>query len=209
MLQSSCRTWRSYHVLPSIITPKDPPEITYHHFWIPLPTSHTADIKYATCHGCFSWLKNGHPHSFQQAQWFSDRDIPAMVTIQQSIGWDHFVRGWIAIEWGNIINHHPATKPHIHINAEDWGTKLLAINWKYILELWAVRNNKVKGTTPDEQNCFRTDTISEIQYLQIRNPFDQAQFINANREIRINDNQHTKSLICMTRSWSSVHTPVN
>jgi hypothetical protein len=91
----------------------------------------------------------------------------------------------MAIEWGNIINKHITTKPTININAEDWGYKLLAINWKYILELWTLHNEEVKGSTPEEQNSsFRQDTISEIQYLQAKYselPFDLSLFINNDR----------------------------
>jgi hypothetical protein len=70
----------------------------------------------------------------------------------RSFIWDHFVQGWRAIEWGTTTNHHIATKPTIKHNAEDWGIKLLKINWKYILELWDTWNDEVEGATPEEQN---------------------------------------------------------
>jgi hypothetical protein len=73
----------------------------------------------------------------------------------------------MAIEWGNIINYHFATKPTIKQNAEDWGTKLLKINWKYILELWDIRNDGVKGSNQEEQNFnLRREMIDEIIFLQ-------------------------------------------
>jgi hypothetical protein len=81
----------------------------------------------------------------------SDRDITSIASIQQSIRWDHFIQGRLAIEWGNIINNHISNKPTIKQNAEDWGTKLLKINWKYILELWNVRNDEVKGSNLEER----------------------------------------------------------
>jgi hypothetical protein len=101
---------------------------------------------------------------------------------QQSIGWDHFVQGRMAIEWGNIINQHIASKPTIKHNAEFWGTKLLKINWKYILELWDTQNDEVKGSNQEEQNSnLRRDMIEEIIYLQHQNPdlpFELQFFIN-------------------------------
>jgi hypothetical protein len=54
---------------------------------------------------------------------------------QANIGWQHFVRGRMVIEWGNLINNHIATQRQNSSNTENWGTKLLSINWKYILEL--------------------------------------------------------------------------
>jgi hypothetical protein len=106
--------------------------------------------------------------------------------IQQSIGWDHFVRGRMAIEWGNIINHHISSKPAIKHNAEDWGTKLSKINWKYILELWDKRNKEVKGLNQEEQNSnLRRDMTDKVIYLQQQNkdlPFELQLFINNDRE---------------------------
>jgi hypothetical protein len=110
--------------------------------------------------------------------------------IQQSIGWDHFVKGQMAIEWGNIINHHLSTKSAIKQNAEDWGTKLLKIHWQYVLELWDIQNDEVKGSNQEEQNTnLRRDMVDKIIYLQQQYPdlpSDLKQFINADRETLAN-----------------------
>jgi hypothetical protein len=112
-------------------------------------------------------------------------DISSVVHIQQSIGWDHFVQGRMVIEWGNIINQQISTRPTIKHNAEDWGTKIIKIPWKYILKLWDTRNDKVKGSTQEEKNTnLRRDMIDEIIYLEQKYPdipFDLRLFVNADR----------------------------
>jgi hypothetical protein len=101
------------------------------------------------------------------------------------MGRDHFVQGRMAIKWGNIINQHIATKSTINHNAEDWGTKLLKINWRFILVLWDIRNKEVKGSNSEEQTLnLRQDLIDEVIYLQQQHqdlPFDLHLFINSDR----------------------------
>jgi hypothetical protein len=185
MLQSPHRNGRSHYSLPCSITSKNSEWRTAITEYLSEP--HTPpDVKYSICHGFFNWLEGSHPHSFRQPRKLSDPDIAPVIAIQQSIGWGHFVRDRMAIEWGNVINHHISSKPTIHQNAEHWGTKLLKINWKYILELWAIRNDEVKGSTLEEQNSnLRQDMIDEILFLQQRYPdlpFDLRMLINNDRE---------------------------
>jgi hypothetical protein len=143
------------------------------------------DVKYSICHGFFNWLEKGRPHEFQQPKRNSNPAVTSVSAIQQTIGWDHFTRGRMAIEWDNLINSHIATKPHIKINAEDWGTKLFKIHWKYILELWDIRNSEVKGASPEEQNInLRQDMIQEITYLQKQNPDRPLIYISLSTPIR-------------------------
>jgi hypothetical protein len=58
------------------------------------------------------------------------------------------------IDWGNILNTDLATKPNYSFNAKHWGAKIMAINWKHLLELWTLRNLEVHGDTPE-----RTESI--------------------------------------------------
>jgi hypothetical protein len=51
------------------------------------------DVKYTICHGFFNWLESSRKHEFKHPRRIPDFDINSVVSIQQSIGWDHFVRG--------------------------------------------------------------------------------------------------------------------
>lgn len=55
---------------------------------------------------------------------------------QEDIGWRHFIRGRLTIEWGNINNSHLEINNIKQYNAEKWGAKLIEINWKYVLKIW-------------------------------------------------------------------------
>jgi hypothetical protein len=86
---------------------------------------------------------------------------------QAEIGWQHFVRGQIIIAWGSIINNHLATQKTHKFNAEQWGTNLLSINWKYILQLWEARNQETHGDTPKKSEVIkRQNMIDEVLHIQ-------------------------------------------
>jgi hypothetical protein len=89
---------------------------------------------------------------------------------QTEIGWQHFIRGRMLIEWGNMINDHLSTQRRYNFNAEHWGSKVLAINWKFILELWDLRNKEVHGDTPETAAFIRRQNmINEIKHIQETN----------------------------------------
>jgi hypothetical protein len=113
-----------------------------------LSKSHTpTNLKYYFCHGLFSWIEMGRfqPHSPPPIHY--DRSLHKAVSTQELIGWQHLARGRMTIEWGHSINQHLANQDKYKINAEQWGAKILSINWKYILQIWQQRNTEVHGTT--------------------------------------------------------------
>lgn len=61
---------------------------------------------------------------------------------QHQIGWEHFIKGRITKERASFINHEMTTKKvdTKYYNAEKWGTDIISINWKFVLELWKLRN---------------------------------------------------------------------
>jgi hypothetical protein len=101
------------------------------------------------CHGFYSWLEMGRITQDTPILPQRNTEVMKVYEIQSNLGWQHFVRGKVVIEWGNLINDHIATQRRYLFNAEHWGTKLLSINWKYILELWELRNKEVHGDTSE------------------------------------------------------------
>jgi hypothetical protein len=101
-----------------------------------------------------------------------EKAVRIAITKQNNIGWDHFVRGRIAIEWGYLINRHLKEKNILpeEMDAEIWGAKLISINWKYVLEMWKLRNGEEHGTdavTIEKKKKERL--MAEILYLQEEN----------------------------------------
>jgi hypothetical protein len=94
-------------------------------------------------------------------------DVMLVYNEQANLGWNHFIRGRMLIQWGTIINNHLEKKSKYKFKAEHWRSKLLSINWKYILKLWIMRNTEVKGETPVESEVIRRDDmINDILHLQ-------------------------------------------
>jgi hypothetical protein len=95
------------------------------------------------------------------------QEVMQIYNEQANIGWQHFAQGRIIIEWGNFINKHLATQKKYTFNAEQWGTKLLSINWKYILQLWDVQNLEVHGETSKKSKVIkRQNKIDEVLHIQ-------------------------------------------
>jgi hypothetical protein len=111
-----------------------------------------------------------------------NNSLKPTVTIQEKIRWNHFARGRMAIEWGHRINRHISTQSTHKMNAEQWGTKILQINWKYILKLWQTRNEETNGISPEQTEKSRElSLIEEFQYIQSglqHIPFDILSLIN-------------------------------
>ena len=66
---------------------------------------------------------------------------------QNTIGWDHFIRGRLTSLWGRFINHdiHAQYQQNMPINnnyrsAEAWGKKLVVIIWTHVTKIWEIRN---------------------------------------------------------------------
>ena len=78
------------------------------------------------------------------------QEVMQALESQNDIGWDHFVRGRITIEWGEIINLHLQLNQITNYTAEQWGSKILAINWTFILQIWSLHNEETLGKAKEE-----------------------------------------------------------
>jgi hypothetical protein len=124
-------------------------------------------IRYAICHGFFSWLESGRNTQDIPPLPYRNVEVMKVYDNQMDIGWQHFARGRMVIEWGTMINDHLATQCQYNFNAEHWGSKLLSINWKYILELWELRNKELHGEAPEKAvSIRRQQMIDEILHIQ-------------------------------------------
>jgi hypothetical protein len=89
---------------------------------------------------------------------------------QQKIGWKHYIRGRMTIEWGNIIHRHIEKEKIINMTAEKWGANLLSIHWKHILKIWKERCEEIHGTTPEQIEQHKKERfLEEIKDLQSKN----------------------------------------
>jgi hypothetical protein len=82
-------------------------------------------------------------------------------------------------------NQQPLNIKHDNnITAEQWGKQLIQITWRYILQMWCVRNKAIHGTTKEEQNAKRKhQMMEELKYIQGKRsdmPISDRRFININ-----------------------------
>jgi hypothetical protein len=151
-----------------------------------LSEQHTPpDIRDAICHGFFSQLESGR--NTQDIPLLPQRDSEVMKVYdnQTNIGWNHFVRGRMVIKWGSLINDYLSKQRRYNFNAEHWGSKLLLINWQYILELWELRNKETHGETSEKAETIKSQNmIEEIIHIQTTHthlPQSDRDLINRDR----------------------------
>jgi hypothetical protein len=137
-----------------------------------LSEQHTPNtIRDAICHGFYTWLESGRNTPGIPSLPHRQTEVMKAYNNQETIGWQHYVRGRMTIEWGNLINKHLAMQKKYKFNAEQWGMKLMSINWKYILQLWETRNKEVNGDTPSKvESIRRQNMINEILHIQATHP---------------------------------------
>jgi hypothetical protein len=89
---------------------------------------------------------------------------------QEQIGWDQLLKGRISIKWGELYNHDIETdKLKLTMkDAECWGKRILAIIWKFIIDMWKIRNDKEHNLDGQSSEIKKTKEIEQIMWL-IRN----------------------------------------
>jgi hypothetical protein len=85
---------------------------------------------------------------------------------QKRIGWRHFVRGQVARKWSGIIADH-IEEQELKGTSKQWCVQLIRTNWKNVLKLWAQRNEDIHGTTPEQKEIKKKNSmIEELQGIQ-------------------------------------------
>jgi hypothetical protein len=76
-----------------------------------LSESHTSSaIRDAICHGFYNWLESGRNTIGIPSVPTRKSDVMQVYHMQANIGWQHYVRGRIIIDWGSLINKHLVTQ---------------------------------------------------------------------------------------------------
>jgi hypothetical protein len=82
---------------------------------------------------------------------------------QSDIGWDHFIQGRMSMTWVELIIRQLETKNIKNQKAEQWGTDLIIIYWKNILNMWNQRNVEVLGSTEEEKQEQRKRILIKVK----------------------------------------------
>ena len=144
-----------------------------------------SDVRQAIALGIHSWLEPFKKDRLLYALNQLPEDIKYIYDQQTNIGWDHFIRGRISISWGDYINKALANTNN-SFNTELWGSKIVSINFKYILSLWDHRCKEEHGCNAhDIETKLKDKLINEIQHIQKNfksNHYKDGCFIHRNIE---------------------------
>jgi ribonuclease HI len=134
-----------------------------------LSEPHTPEtIRNAIINDLSNWFESQN-HAAQNDSLHNDA-ISKVINKQHAIGWRHFIRGRVSLDWGYLINNHLDSAQISNINAEKWGVDLLRINWQFILKLWRARCEELHGKTPEANESYRQNQfLEEIKDLQMQN----------------------------------------
>jgi hypothetical protein len=80
---------------------------------------------------------------------------------QSDIGWDHFIQGRMSMTWGELIKRQLEIRSIKNQKAEQWGTDLISIHWKNILNMWNQRSIEVSGSTEEEKQERRKRILNQ------------------------------------------------
>jgi hypothetical protein len=102
--------------------------------------------------GILAWIENKKPKNINQLVPNASQTLKKAYINQLEIGWGHFIRGRVSIEWITIINYDLQNKTNtpprkgirrFH-SADPWGLALINIMWNMILTTWETRNKTVQ-----------------------------------------------------------------
>ena len=97
----------------------------------------------------------------------SEREVAKAFERQNEIGWDKFLRGFVAMEWG-IVNY--AISHEAQMDPTTWTAKIVRELWTMGLGLWAERNAKLHGNQWSislEERSRSADRIREL-YREVK-----------------------------------------
>jgi hypothetical protein len=128
---------------------------------------------------------------------------------QTKIGWRHVLKGRLVSAWGSFINHQHTnnepieatgfkSKPYMN-HAEKWGTNVISIIWRNVLQIWDARNKDEHGANIEEESSRKkTKLMLEIQDLR-----DQINATNQKKKdmTSLPTPKETNSTVSTLKTW--------
>jgi hypothetical protein len=80
---------------------------------------------------------------------------------QMQIGWQHWIKGRISINWGTLQNYDIKTKDTgIRFDtAKKWAMELILLSWEFAHDCWLIRNNKEHDMDGDPETRKKVKLI--------------------------------------------------
>jgi hypothetical protein len=86
---------------------------------------------------------------------------------QQKIGWEQLLKGRFSIKWGELYNHNIENdKQKITLkDAEQWGKKIILIIWKFVADMWRIRNEKEHNLDGNNKEIEKMKEGEQIKWI--------------------------------------------
>jgi hypothetical protein len=112
------------------------------------------------------------------SRWFINETIPKIDELvpdasrtlikayneQCEIGWDHWLKGRISMEWGTLVNYDINHKnSNIRYNSvEKWAKEVILLNWELAHNIWLSRNQNEHDSEGNPTERIKEKLIEEI-----------------------------------------------
>ncbi len=167
---------------------KDWIEALYHYLD---STSNTPkEVTRCIMRGVSSWLLHQESPQIESISYLASESLKKAYNEQTEIGWDHFLRGRISMEWSYLMRHSysleqfkssTTTTKHNkqrYRTPESWAKGLISLNWEFVNLLWEDRINFHKenksGSEARDQHYFLLQrAYHEIDNHRITNAQDR------------------------------------
>jgi hypothetical protein len=98
---------------------------------------------------------------------------------QNKIGWENFLKGRICIEWGELYKHDILINDKLNLtshDAEQWGKKLVQLMWRFVIDMWTIRNNKEDTNEGISNEVVLRKEIEQmtwlLQNIKVTHPYE-------------------------------------
>jgi hypothetical protein len=116
-----------------------------------------------------TWLNMNTIPQFPELAPDGSDTLRSAYMFQHEIGWEQFFKGRLHIAWGEMHNH---TQHHVSQNhpmdAETWGSKIISLMWKFVLEMWFARNETEHNLDNAGTTIKKRKLVERISWIKTK-----------------------------------------
>jgi hypothetical protein len=115
-----------------------------------------------------TWINTGNKTMTMSTEIHNNTSLRAAVLQQNSIGWNHFLRGRISKSFQTMANESREI-PLLAYEANKWTIWIIRSSWTFVSDTWNLRNKHLHGDTIEETaEIVRTKLLQSAKNLYER-----------------------------------------
>jgi hypothetical protein len=135
--------------------------------------------------------------------WLNQQPLPEMQTLipeasptlkkavaeQSEMGWEHWFKGRLTMEWATLYNHDLKSTNHGMQNqtAETWGKKIVSMTYDFVLGVWTTRNESEHNTEGDQFKNQKDKLVDKIMWNKSKVVNFPSSYLNGITKEQIQD----------------------